>query len=153
MREFSSGATRDSDEDKPDFLGYMSPLVVQAYNAYMLKHQKQADGTMRGADNWKQGMPKEVYRASLGRHFLDMWLETDGYGSRDGLREALCAIIFNASGMLYEELREEEAIVPLAHGVYHGCHSCKYDGLSVEACVAFNCVHAVCNGVERWEHR
>lgn len=109
MRRFDGGATRDTDEGKPDYAGYISPLVLQRYGAYMLKHQKQADGTMRGSDNWKAGMPREVYVSSLLRHVMDVWLETDGYESRDGLSEALCAVIFNASGLLLEVLKDERA--------------------------------------------
>lgn len=107
MRTFDSGATRDSDEGKPDYAGYQSPLVVQAYGEYMLKHQKQADGEMRPSDNWKKGMSRDVYFASLWRHFEDVWLEHEGYPSRDGLLEALMGMKFNLDGYIHETLKVE----------------------------------------------
>ena len=106
MRQFDTGATRDTDEGKPDYLGFCSALVMRRYGEYMMKHQVQADGEPRSADNWKLGIPIEAYQASLGRHFVDAWLEFEGFESREGLEEALCAIIFNAQGLLYEILRE-----------------------------------------------
>lgn len=128
MREFETGATRDTDEGKPDFIGYLSPLVLSRYGEYMLKHQMQTNGEMRASDNWKKGMPKAEYLKSMFRHLLDVWLEDEGHESRDGLEEALCAIIFNASGYLHEHLKEIEAtaddeIVDLLArlGIYGAC--------------------------------
>lgn len=108
MRTFPTGATRDDDETKPDFIGYNSPLVVRRYGEYMLKHQRQADGGMRPADNWKAGIPRDAYLSSLARHFLDLWLahECGEAESREGIEEALCAILFNAQGYLHEVLKE-----------------------------------------------
>ena len=57
LRKFDSGATRDTTENKPDYEGYFSPLVFERYGQYMLKHQKQSDGTLRSSDNWQKGMP------------------------------------------------------------------------------------------------
>lgn len=107
MRTFETGATRDDDEGKPDYIGFCSALVMQRYGEYMMKHQVQADGELRASDNWKKGIDKEAYEQSLGRHFVDAWLEFEGFESRDGLEEALCAIIFNASGLLFEILKEK----------------------------------------------
>jgi len=39
---------------------------------------------------------------SLLRHVMDLWLEHRGYKSRDGIEDALCGIIFNSMGYLYE---------------------------------------------------
>lgn len=108
MRNFNTGATRDTIEGKMQLSGYIHPLVLKAYGDYMLKHQKQADGKFREADNWQKGMAKDVYLDSLIRHVLDVWLEHKGYPSRDGLREALCACLFNVMGYLYEDLMEDE---------------------------------------------
>jgi hypothetical protein len=109
MRDFDTGATRDDDVDKLDYEGFLSPLVLKRYAEYMHKHRKQADGTMRGSDNWQAGIPKHVYMKSLWRHFMDVWsmhrgpLRDSQYQPGD-LEEALCAVIFNAMGYLYEEL-------------------------------------------------
>jgi hypothetical protein len=77
----------------------------------MHEHRHQADGTLRDADNWKKGMPRDVYIASLFRHFIQLWAlhdETEKsdttYETENELEEALCAILFNAQGYLYERL-------------------------------------------------
>jgi len=111
VRTFDTGATRDTDENKPDYEGFLSPLVLVRYGEYMMKHQVQADGDLRSSDNWQQGIPKDAYLKSAFRHFLDWWLEHDGYESREGLEEALCALMFNVMGYLHEELKSPRAAV------------------------------------------
>lgn len=106
IRTFASGATRDTDEGKPEYGGFLSPLVIEAYGAYMTRHRFQADGNLRASDNWKKGIPKSEYVSSLLRHVMDLWLEHDGYKSRDGIEDALCGVMFNAMGYLHEVLKE-----------------------------------------------
>jgi len=107
-RQFETGAYRDTDDGKPDYEGYLSPLAVRRFGAYMLKHQRQSNGEMRGSDNWQLGIPKDQYLKSAWRHLLDVWLEHRGHASRDGLEEALCALLFNVQGYLHEVLKEQE---------------------------------------------
>jgi hypothetical protein len=104
MRTFETGATRDVDADKYDYEGFLSPLVLERYAAYMHKHRMQADGVLRDADNWQKGMPKNAYMKSGWRHFFDWWCEHRGIPSREGLEEALCALLFNVMGYLHEHL-------------------------------------------------
>jgi hypothetical protein len=106
MRTFDTGATRDQNNTKPDYAGFLSPLVIEGYGRYMHKHRKQADGTLRSSSNWKKGMSKDVYMESMWRHFLDVWLEHEGYESRDGLDEALYGLLFNVMGFIYETEKE-----------------------------------------------
>lgn len=108
MRKFKTGATRDDAAQKPDYTGYLSPLVLERFGAYMLKHQRQADGKTRPSDNWKKGMPRRVYFSSLWRHILDIHMEMEGYKSRDGIEDALCAILFNAQGLLHELKKDRD---------------------------------------------
>ena len=108
MRKFKSGATRDTDAMKPDYHGYLSPLVIEAFGRYMLKHQKQADGTMRDSDNWKRGIPKSAYMKSMFRHFHDVWMEHDGFKSREGMEDALMGLLFNVMGYSLEYLKEKK---------------------------------------------
>lgn len=105
-RYFCSGAYRDSKEGKPDYAGFLSPIVIQAYGAYMLKHQVQSDGEVRGADNWKAGMDRREYLESAFRHLMDLWLEDEGFPSRDGVDEALGGLLFNIMGYWYETLMD-----------------------------------------------
>jgi hypothetical protein len=53
-------------------------------------------------------MPKSAYMKSLWRHFLDLWMFHRGYKGREDIEEALCAIMFNTQGYLYEILKEKE---------------------------------------------
>ena len=110
MRTFPGGATRDTTSDKPEFGGFLSPIVLRAFGEYMNKHRKQPDGGLRDSDNWKKGIPQRVYLESLLRHTLDV----HGYITKDDLRgsclepweaiDALMAIIFNAQGLAREIL-------------------------------------------------
>ncbi len=112
MRTFESGATRDDDFNKLDFDGFLSPLVLEHYAEYLNSHRKQADGKLRDSDNWQKGISIIVYLKSLWRHFFDVWKLHRGYVVKDkkdghtiGKEEALCAVIFNASGYLHELLK------------------------------------------------
>lgn len=112
MRNFLTGATRDSDENKNDYEGFLHPLVIEAYGDYMRLHCKQADGTIRNGDNWQKGIPKSAYMKSAWRHFLDWWYLHRGIKRFDTTdhhaitkQEVLCALLFNVMGYLYEELK------------------------------------------------
>lgn len=110
-RVFETGATRDHDR-KPDYEGFISPLVILRYGAYMDKHRIQADGNLRDSDNWQLGIPLDAYIKSKMRHDLDVWLMHRGYDpahSDEGydMEEALCGVIFNAMGYLHELLKEK----------------------------------------------
>lgn len=107
MREFDSGAIRDTAENKPSYAGFFSPLVLKRYGEYMLKHQKMPNGEMRNADNWKGLFGKDhmkVCHDSKKRHDMDLDLIMDGYPelSRDSFEDVLCAIMFNTMAMLYK---------------------------------------------------
>jgi hypothetical protein len=106
MRQFTTGATRDSDTDKYDYEGFLSPLVLERYGEYMHKHRKQADGKLRDSDNWQKGIPKDAYMKSGWRHFMDWWKEHRKIASREGLEDALCALLFNVMGYLHETIKE-----------------------------------------------
>jgi hypothetical protein len=106
MREFDTGATRDDDENKYDYEGFLSPLVVERFAEYMMKHQKQSDGKLRASDNWQKGIPKDAYIKSGFRHFMDWWKAHRGHDVDK--HEALCALMFNVMGYLHEDLKGGE---------------------------------------------
>ncbi len=108
---FTTGAIRSSDRDKLDFEGFISPLVWLRFAEYMHKHRHLSDGSFRGSDNWQKGIPQESYVKSLLRHVMDVWLIHRGFGekAREPIEEALCAILFNAQGLLFEILRAKES--------------------------------------------
>jgi hypothetical protein len=108
-RTFDSGATRDTDQGKLDYVKALSPIVLRRYVQYLDKHRKQSDGSYRDFDNWKQGIPQEAYISGGGRHFLDTWLLTEGYATEDNhgpveIEDAICAQLFNLMGRLHEML-------------------------------------------------
>jgi len=109
MRAFDTGATRDTSTGKLSYVKGLSPIVLKCYLQYLDKHRVQSDGNLREFDNWKSGIPQEVYLDSLGRHFISVWLLAQGFTDEDNygpvtMKEALCALIFNASGYLHELL-------------------------------------------------
>lgn len=117
IRKFSTGATRDIDTSKNDYEGFLDPDVLEAYGDYMTLHRKQADGSLRDSDNWQKGMPKEVYVKSLLRHLMVVWRIhrgrepknelVGGVWTRVTMKDALCAVLFNAMGLIHEILKAE----------------------------------------------
>lgn len=108
VRVFETGATRDGDDGKFDYEGFLSPLVIERFGQYMHLHRHQADGKLRDSDNWQRGIPKNAYIKSAWRHFLAWWKLHRGHTHSEGLEDTLCAMIFNASGYLHELLKQKE---------------------------------------------
>lgn len=106
MRTFETGATRDTNDDKPDYRGFLSMKAIRRFGAYMLKHRQQADGTLRASDNWKKGIPQEAYVESGARHFVE-WLDAIEDGRTQDAEELACAIWFNIQGWLHERMKSE----------------------------------------------
>lgn len=109
MRYFETGATRDSEDGKLDFEGFISPRVLYRFAQYMHKHRHQADGVVRASDNWQKGIPVEAYMKSLARHFMELWL-CWREGIDDTINDTLCAILFNAQGLLHERLAARSVV-------------------------------------------
>ena len=105
-RKFDTGATRDVEDGKLDYEGFLSPLVLARFANYMHKHRIQKDGSLRDSDNWQKGIPRDVYMKSMWRHFMDVWLDHRVYGQVDqvGMEDELCAVLFNVQGYLHELL-------------------------------------------------
>ena len=116
IRKFETGATRDTEEGKIDYEGFLSPKVLWRFGQYMYNHQVQADGKLRASDNWQKGIPHNVYMKSAWRHFMDWWYlhrDSDQVESEEeaveierDLQEALCALMFNVMGYLHELLKD-----------------------------------------------
>lgn len=110
VRTFDTGATRDTDEGKLDYEGFLSPLTLRRYAEYMDAHRIQSDGTLRPSDNWSAGIPLDAYMKSGWRHFMDVWTEHRGISTEAGLEESLCACLFNLSGYLHELVKARTEI-------------------------------------------
>ena len=112
MRNFGDdGPTRSELGKKVQYEGYLSPLTIRRFGEYMRKHQTQEDGQDREADNWQKGdgIPQASYMDSLLRHFIDIWGIQRGHWDvsedGDGIEDLLCALLFNAMGLLHEKVR------------------------------------------------
>lgn len=112
-RQFGTGATRDSDTNKLDYEGFISPLVWNRFAEYMHKCRLRnipVGETVRASDNWQKGIPLDQYVKSGLRHAMEWWLMHRGYVAKDekgnvlDLEEVLCAILFNVQGYLFELL-------------------------------------------------
>lgn len=106
MRIFETGATRDKDDTKLDFEGFLSPLTLEAFAEYMNKNRVQADGNLRDSDNWQKGIPADAYMKSGWRHFFDWW-KAHRAGKPELVQEAICGLLFNAMGYLHEHLKTQ----------------------------------------------
>jgi hypothetical protein len=98
IRQFNTGATRDTEENKLDYEGFLSPIVLEKFAEYMNKHRIQSDGNLRDSDNWQNHFGENhqaVCMKSLWRHFMDLWLEHRGFKSREGFEDALMGCLFN----------------------------------------------------------
>ncbi len=104
-RTFDTGATRDTEDGKLDYEGFLSPLALQRYAEYMHEHRVQKDGTLRDADNWQAGIPLDVYAKSEWRHHMEFWSLHRGVGEGD-IEASICATIFNLFGYLHEVLKD-----------------------------------------------
>lgn len=119
MRKFDGGATRDDDTDKPDYEGFLSPEVLAEYARYMHKNRKQSDGELRASDNWQKGIPKNQYMKSAWRHFMQMWR---AHRNEEPDMEAMCALLFNVMGYMYEEIMDP-ALIKECADVKHATHT------------------------------
>lgn len=103
MRKFVTGATRDNDAQKLNYIGSLSPLVLRRFTQFMRDHNIKGGELKRNEANWKKGMPLKSYIESKMRHFVDTWILHEGY-EEGNIIEMLCADLFNTQGYLHELL-------------------------------------------------
>ena len=124
MREFETGATRNNDPERVDWIKMTSLPALFEYAKYMRAHRHTADGNLREFDNWKGndkrgGMALDEVVESLVRHALDLAaLNAGEIPMREcNTKEACCAIIFNAMCYLHTILaREADPTKPVKVG-------------------------------------
>jgi 5'(3')-deoxyribonucleotidase len=103
VRQFKTGATRDTDTGKLDYEAFFSPAVLKRRAEFMHKNRFQKDGSLRDGDNWQKGIPVDAYMKSLARHFMTIW--GDYRAGKPLPQEEVCALMFNAEGLLHEDLK------------------------------------------------
>ena len=113
IREFETGATRDTSEGKLEYARFLSPIVLKRFAEYMDLHRKQTDGNLREPDNWMNlfgDKHEDVCLDSLWRHLMDVWLINKGFPNeaREDLESALCAMLFNTQAWLFKVLKDKQ---------------------------------------------
>lgn len=111
IRQFESGATRDTAEGKLDPEGFTHPMVMKQFYKYMSMHRLQSNGELRDSDNWQKGIPIDAYMKSLKRHCDEAWLEHRGFDTENGMIANLCGVLFNGLGYLHEILKERDWVL------------------------------------------
>lgn len=109
VRTFETGATRSPLGSKLQYSKFMDSRVIKRYCEYLNHHRVQTDGKVREPDNWKSGIPVTSYVDSMQRHYMDIWLWHQEYTVEmsEDIETALCALLFNVQGLLFEVLRDE----------------------------------------------
>jgi hypothetical protein len=103
MRKFTTGAIRDDDQTKEDYIETISWTAFKRYAQYMTGKKKKY-----GAGNFKKGIPIESYEQSLLRH-VQKYLENKYEGGTvEKEEDHLSAMVFNIFGILHEEQRNEK---------------------------------------------
>lgn len=112
-RAFETGATRDSDDSKLDYEGFISPIVLERYAQYMHECRLRnvpAGQSIRSSDNWQKGMPINSYMKSMLRHVFDVWkMHRQSAFVTNEMLDALSATLFNVQGYMFELLKVNHA--------------------------------------------
>jgi len=101
-RKFKTGAVRDTDENKEDYIESISWLTLRRYALYMKSKEKKY-----GRGNWIKGIPIEEYEKSLVRH-LQKYISNKYYGTKiEEEEDHLSAMLFNLQGLIHEEEKKK----------------------------------------------
>lgn len=98
---FETGAIRDVQDGKEDYVETISYTAFKRYSQYMTGKKARY-----GAGNFKKGIPIESYEQSLMRH-VQKYMENkyeDGVCEKED--DHLSAMIFNIFGIMHEEGRK-----------------------------------------------
>ena len=102
MRKFKTGAIRDSEDGKEDYIETISWTAFKRYAQFMTSKKSKY-----GAGNFKKGIPIDAYERSLVRH-LQKYFANKYEGGKEELEEDhLCAMLFNVFGIIHEEEYEQ----------------------------------------------
>ena len=98
ITKFKSGAVRDCNKGKEDYIETISWRAMKRFAQYMSgKKEKYGEG------NFKKGIPIKSYEQSMLRH-IQKYLENKYEGGKIEVGEDhLSAILFNCFGIIHEE--------------------------------------------------
>lgn len=100
---FQTGAIRDDQEGKEDYIETISWTAFRRYSQYMTGKKKKY-----GQGNFKKGIPAESYEQSLLRHVAKYLINKHEFGGLEEEEDHLSAMIFNIFGLMHEEARQIE---------------------------------------------
>ena len=98
ITKFKTGAIRDTQEGKLDFIETLSFTALNRYITYMTGKK-----IKYGAGNFKKGIPIESYEQSLVRHLQKYLVNKYENGEEERGEDHLSAMVFNLFGILHEE--------------------------------------------------
>ena len=102
IRKFTTGAIRDSEQNKEDYIETISWVAFKRYAQYMTSKK-----IKYGAGNWIKGIPIPDYERGLARH-LQKYLENKYQGGQiEKEEDHLMAMVFNIFGIAHEEARHK----------------------------------------------
>ena len=100
ITKFKTGAIRDSQEGKEDYVETISWTAFKRYAQYMTGKKAKY-----GVGNFKKGIPIESYENSMLRH-IQKYIENKYEGGKvETDQDHLSAIVFNVFGIMHEEER------------------------------------------------
>jgi hypothetical protein len=97
MRTFETGAVRDSDTNKEDYIETISWTAFKRYAKYMTSKKSRY-----GQGNFKKGIPIESYEQSLVRHLQKYLANKYEDGTEEKDDDHLSAMVFNLFGIMHE---------------------------------------------------
>lgn len=102
VTKFNSGAIRDTQEGKNDFVETITYTGLDKFATYMTGKKKKY-----GEGNFKKGIDIESYEKSLIRHWVKYMKNKYEGGQDEPDEDHISAIIFNAFGILHEQERNK----------------------------------------------
>jgi hypothetical protein len=97
-RAFETGAVRDIDDGKEDYIESISWLTMRRFSFYMKGFEKKY-----GRGNWRKGIPISEYERSLMRHIQKYLANKYDNAGIEPEVDHLGAAMFNLSGIIHEE--------------------------------------------------
>lgn len=116
---FETGAIRDSQEGKEDYIETVSWTAMKRFSQYMTGKKSKY-----GSGNFKKGIPIPNYEQSMLRHVQKYLANKYENGTEETGEDHLSAILFNVFGIMHEEGRvvrkdDKNNLVDCPCGVFH----------------------------------
>ena len=98
IRRFATGAIRDNDVEKEDYVETISWTAMKRYAQYMTGKKKKY-----GEGNFKKGIYDSSYEQSMVRHVQKYLANRHENGTVEKEEDHLSGIIFNVFGLMHNE--------------------------------------------------